>query len=274
LYEEERYLTRGKFSESRFNRTCLAEYAEVFPTVCVDAAYYRFPDPRQLEGMMGAVPEDFMFSFKVTDEITIKRFTKLPRFGERAGKPNANFLNAELFESAFLKPCEPYRDRIGMLMFEFSHFYPSDSEKGRDFVEALDGFLGSLPGGWRYGIEVRNRHFLDPEYFDTLRRHGVAHVYNSWQDMPPVEEQLAMPGSFTTLEFAVARFLLKPGRKYEEAVKQFSPYDRLREPNPGGRKAARALIGKVTGKEGLRSAFIYVNNRFEGNALMTIQAIV
>jgi hypothetical protein len=72
----------------------------------------------------------------------------------------------------------------------------------------------------------------------------------------------------------VARFLLKPGRKYEEAVKQFSPYDRLREPNAGGRKAARALIGKVTGKEGLRSAFIYVNNRFEGNALMTIQAIV
>jgi hypothetical protein len=38
LYEEERYLTRGKLSESRFNRTCLAEYAEVFPTVCVDAA--------------------------------------------------------------------------------------------------------------------------------------------------------------------------------------------------------------------------------------------
>ena len=39
LYSEERYLTRGKFSEAKFNRSCLAEYAESFPTVCVDAAF-------------------------------------------------------------------------------------------------------------------------------------------------------------------------------------------------------------------------------------------
>ena len=46
LYDGERYVTRGKFSESRFNRDSLAEYAEVFKTVCVDAAYYKFPDQR------------------------------------------------------------------------------------------------------------------------------------------------------------------------------------------------------------------------------------
>ena len=33
LYDEEKYVTHGKFSESRFNRDCLAEYAEVFKTV-------------------------------------------------------------------------------------------------------------------------------------------------------------------------------------------------------------------------------------------------
>jgi len=33
LYDEERYVTRGKFSESRFNRDCLAEYAEVFTSL-------------------------------------------------------------------------------------------------------------------------------------------------------------------------------------------------------------------------------------------------
>ncbi|MCH7228765.1 hypothetical protein [Haloferula sp. A504] len=38
LYEEPRYLTRGRFSHARFERECLAEYAEVFPTVCVDAS--------------------------------------------------------------------------------------------------------------------------------------------------------------------------------------------------------------------------------------------
>src|SRR5439155_8214262 len=78
LYDGERYVTRGKFSESRFKRDCLAEYAEVFKTVCVDAAYYKFPDQRYLEGMVSQVPADFQFAFKVTDEITVKRFTNLP----------------------------------------------------------------------------------------------------------------------------------------------------------------------------------------------------
>ena len=43
VYDESRYVTRGKFSEARFERECLAEYAEIFPTVCVDAGYYKFP---------------------------------------------------------------------------------------------------------------------------------------------------------------------------------------------------------------------------------------
>ena len=38
LYDEQRYCYRGKFAESRFERDCLAEYAETFKTVCVDAA--------------------------------------------------------------------------------------------------------------------------------------------------------------------------------------------------------------------------------------------
>ncbi len=40
VYDESRYTTRKKFSEARFERECLAEYAEFFPTVFVDAGYY------------------------------------------------------------------------------------------------------------------------------------------------------------------------------------------------------------------------------------------
>ena len=50
--------------------------------------------------------------------------------------------------------------------------------------------------------------------------------------MPPVGEQMALPGSRTNPNLLAARFLLKPGRKYEEAVKTFQPYDRVKEPNP------------------------------------------
>src|SRR5258707_1264827 len=79
LYDESRYVYRGKVAESRFEKQCLSEYAEVFKTVCVDAAYYRFPDRRYLEGMVSQVPSDFLFGFKVTDEITIKKFINHPR---------------------------------------------------------------------------------------------------------------------------------------------------------------------------------------------------
>ena len=40
LYTPTRYEYRGKVAKTRFERDCLNEYAEVFKTVCVDAAYY------------------------------------------------------------------------------------------------------------------------------------------------------------------------------------------------------------------------------------------
>jgi hypothetical protein len=158
------------------------------------------------------VPDDFLFGLKVTDTITIKKFPKPARFGDLAGKPNQNFLNAELFAKAFLHPCESIRSNVRLLMFEFSRFWPADYEHGRDFIADLDKFLGQLPKGWPYGVEMRNRNWLRPDYFECLSRHHVAHVFNSWEAMPPVGEQMAMPGSRTNPDLVAARFLLKPGR--------------------------------------------------------------
>ena len=70
---------------------------------------YTFPRDSHLEGLAAQVPEDFKFVFKVTDDITVKKFPNLPSFGARAGLPNPNFLNADLFASAFQRPCEAIR---------------------------------------------------------------------------------------------------------------------------------------------------------------------
>ena len=274
LYSPGRYDYRGKVAKTRFERGCLAEYAEVFKTVSVDAAYYTFPSEKYLNGLAEQVPDDFRFGFKVTDTVTIRKFPNLARFGAKAGQPNPDFLNAELFSTAFLKPCEGIRDKVGVLMFEFSRFWPSEYEHGRDFVSDLDGFLGKLPKGWPYALEMRNQHWLAPEYFGCLARHGVTHVFNSWDAMPPVSEQMAMPNSRPNPDLIAARFLLKPGRKYEEAVKTFQPYDRVKEPNPKAREAGRALIAEGKKAASGRQTFIYVNNRLEGNALETIDAIL
>ncbi|NDF01781.1 MAG: DUF72 domain-containing protein, partial [Verrucomicrobia bacterium] len=262
LYDPQRYCYRGKFAESRFERDCLAEYAETFKTVCVDAAYYQFPSAKYLDGLVSKVPADFRFTFKVTDDITLKRFTNLPRFGIKAGKANNNFLNADLFNNAFLKPCEPFRSNIGLLMFEFSRFYSADYEHGRDFIADLDGFLSKLPEGWNYGVEIRNQEWLQLDYFAVLRKHGVVHVFNNWSRMPTVGEQMVVPGSNTSDAVVAARFLLKPGRSYEEAVEQFSPYKAVKEVNEEARAAGRKLI--IAAKQQGKKAFIYVNNRLEG----------
>jgi uncharacterized protein YecE (DUF72 family) len=274
LYDPVRYEYRGKFAETRFKRDCLREYAEVFRTVCVDAAYYTFPSQQYLEGVVGQTPDDFVFGLKVTDVITIKKYPNLDRFGQQAGKPNENFLNAELFVKAFLKPCEAVRPSIGLLMFEFSRFWPTDYEHGREFIADLDKFLIGLPKGWPYGVEMRNRNWLKPEYFDCLARHQVAHVFNSWEAMPSVADQMALPGSRTNPGLLAARFLLKPGRKYQEAVKAFEPYDGIKEENPEARAAGRALVAEGIAAGPKRRTFIFVNNRLEGNALSTIAAML
>ena len=274
LYDGARYDYRGKFAQSRFNRNCLLEYGEVFKTVCVDAAYYTFPTEKYLQEMAEQVPADFRFGFKVTDLITLKKFPNLDRFGDVAGKPNEQFLNAGLFVSDFLQPCETIREKVGLLMFEFSRFWPNDYEHGRDFIADLDKFLGELPKGWPYGVEIRNRPWLRPAYFECLARHQVTHVFNSWEAMPSVAEQMALPGSRTNSELVAARFLLKPGRQYEEAVKAFEPYDSVKEVNSEARAAGKQLIQEGKAERAKRRTFVFVNNRLEGHALTTIAAMV
>jgi uncharacterized protein YecE (DUF72 family) len=87
LYTPDRYEYRGKVAKTRFQRSCLSEYAEVFKTVCVDAVYYDFPRREYLQGLVEQVPEDFRFGFKVTDAVTIRKFPKLDRFGPRLASP-------------------------------------------------------------------------------------------------------------------------------------------------------------------------------------------
>jgi uncharacterized protein YecE (DUF72 family) len=271
IYDEQRYLTRGKLSTRRFETECLEEYAKIFPSVCVDAGYYRFPSEKYLGNLCAQVPDGFRLCYKVTDEITVKKFPKLERFGRRAGTDNEHFLEAKLFIDAFLGPLSPHRQKTGVLIFEFSEFYPTHFERLRDFIAILDDFLGQLPTNWQYGVEVRNAKLLRAEYFDVLHAHNVAHVFNSWTKMPPVEEQMSVPRAFTA-DFFAARFLLRPGRAYAQAVKEFQPYAETKETNNEARAALRSLIKRSLSQPTPRPSYAFVNNRLEGNSPNTIAA--
>lgn len=274
VYERDRYVWRGRFSKARFERDCLGEFAQTFPAVSVDAAYYQFLGKHTLEEMAGQVPEHFRFGFKVCGDITLKQFPRLPRFGKRAGMRNEHFLNAELFAKAILEPYEAIRGKVGLLMFEFSRLGPDEFERGSQFVAALDEFLGKLPRGWPYAVELRNRTWLRPEYFAVLAKHGATHIYNAWTDMPPVPEQVALADSETNPSLLAARFLLREGRTFEDAVKKFSPYTEIKEENPEARGAAILLALKILRSRKKNMALLFVNNRFEGSSPLTIEALV
>ncbi len=280
LYSPGLYLTRGKLSVARFQRECLREYARTFHTVCVDAGYYRFPSPDWISRLMEQTPETFQFTYKVTDDITARTFPNLPRHGNRAGQRNENFLNADLFQQTILQTLMPWKERTGTLIFEFSRFHERDFARGRDFIEALDQFFAALPRGWMYGVEIRNRTFLQPEYFEVLQRHGVTHVLNQWTRMPDVSEQMTLPGSLDAAPHLAARFLLRQGRTFEEAVQAFSPYTAVKDPFDTAREAAAELVKYVLkltrnrNSKPRRKLFLYVNNRLEGNALETIYALL
>jgi hypothetical protein len=53
--------------------------------------------------------------------------------------------------------------------------------------------------------------------------------------------------SRTSPDLVAAQFLLKPGRKYEQAAKAFEPYDSIKEENPEARAAGKAFIAEGEG---------------------------
>lgn len=271
IYSRSLYQTRGRFSKRLFEETCLREYASIFPTVCGDFAFYQFPAEAFWAKLFRQTPDpSFRWGFKVPEQITVPTWPVHPRYGALAGLENPTFLDGGLFEQAFLRALEPYRPQVGVLIFEFGTFRERNFAKAADFVKVLDPFLSRLPDGWRYGVEIRNADFLTADYFDCLRAHKVTHVYNAWTRMPEIADQMRMQGS-RTADLVVARALLRRGRPYEDAVRMFSPYDRVRDVNEPVRAGLRELIhtARVNG----RPAFIYVNNRLEGNSPGTIVVV-
>jgi uncharacterized protein YecE (DUF72 family) len=271
IYSQDRYLTRGKFSNAQFEQECLSEYAETFPTVCGDLTFYQFPSDEYWAKLFSATPENFVFGFKVPEDITVSTWPKHARYGRRAGLANERFLDPETLERFFTSRLKAYGKRVGPLIFEFGTFNKSTFATPADFTARLDPFLAALPQGFQYAIEIRNKEYLGPDYLGVLASHNVAHVFNAWTRMPPLDEQSQIEEAFMA-DFTVVRALLRHGRAYDMAVDNFEPYREIKEVNEGARVGMRRIVERA--QKSKKSAFVFVNNRLEGNAPTTIEAVV
>src|SRR6478609_9102047 len=81
IYSPERYATRGKFSQAKFDSECLQEYAETFPIVCGDFSFYQFPSAAYWKRLFGETPDTLKFAFKVPEEITVATWPAHARQG-------------------------------------------------------------------------------------------------------------------------------------------------------------------------------------------------
>ncbi len=246
------------------------EYAETFPVVCGDFAFYQFPTPDYWAKLFNETPKSLLFGFKVPEDITVAKWPSHARYGTRAGRDNEGFLDAGLFRKLFAKRLEPYADRVATLMFEFGTFAKATFPSVDDFRAKLDPFLDALPEGFRYAVEIRNPEYLGTSYFDMLARHNVAHVLNAWTRMPELLDQAEQPGVFDA-DFTVARALLSRGRTYEKAVAALEPYQRVQEPSEAVRTGLAMIAHEAITRK--KPAFLFVNNRLEGHAPSTIEAV-
>ena len=89
--------------------------------------------------------------------------------------------------------------------------------------------------------------------------------------MPALAEQHQRMEGFTA-PFTVLRLLTPLKISYEEAKKRAEPYNKIVGELPEMRRDTVTLVKKAMKEK--RQAYVIVNNRSEGNAPLTIQALM
>lgn len=255
-------------SQGTLAREGLREYARhpLLRTVGIDRSYYAPIPVDDLRAYAGQLPAGFPCCLKAPAAVTA---FALGAPGRQA--PNPDFLSVDRLVADLLAPCAAALGPCtGPIILEFPPFPRSHRLEPAAFHDRLDRFLGVLPRGFEYAVELRDPRLLTPAYRDLIARHGVAHTYNYWSAMPmPGEQAGVVPpedGPFT-----VVRLLLKPGTWYEDQRDRFKPFDRLVEPDEAMRADVLSVAKRALARG--RRVFVLVNNKAEGSSPLTVMAL-
>lgn len=257
-------------SESTLARSGLEAYARhpLFRTVGVDKTFYR-PAPRaEFERLAAQVPAGFTFLVKMWRGV-------VERDVRGAGGVADAFLDPRVAEVECVRPTiEGLGDKAGPLLFQFPPMHLGGGRAHRGFLAQLSGFLGALPKGPLYAVELRNRTLVSQDYAsrlgELLAEHGVAPCLTVHPTMPDVETQsreLALNASLPL----VMRWMLRGNHAYGEAKDLYAPFDKLVEPDDASRDAlARLATGAL--RAGL-GAWVIVNNKAEGSSPLSVERL-
>jgi uncharacterized protein YecE (DUF72 family) len=209
----------------------LETYAGQFSTVEIDSTFYAVPRASVVEGWRRRTPEGFRFAAKFPKSITHEMKLK-------GALPEAQ---------RFVETMQSLGDKLGVLTLQFAYDF------GPEAFGELDAFLGALPPGPRYAVEVRNRKWLTPALGEMLSTHGAALVLQDLFYMPRMD--------WTTADFTVIRWL---GRRSD--ISQFDrlQIDRTKELATWAQRVRQFL------EEGL-DLYGYFNNHFAGHSPASVR---
>jgi uncharacterized protein YecE (DUF72 family) len=239
--------------------------------VGLDRSFYGPVDAEALAEYAAVVPEGFRFLAKAHEVLTLARFPRHRRYGERRGRENPQWLDAGYAIEYVVQPfVEGLGAKAGVLLFQLS---PQDEEAlgGRHgFPELLHRFLSALPVGPCYAVELRNHKLLTPAYAAALRAAGALHCVSVHPRMPDVRTQARQVGALDGAGLVV-RWMLTPRMSYELAGKYYHPFDTLVDPDPIARAGIAELVRAMS--ERGRPSLVIVDNKAEGCAPRSIEAL-
>ena len=138
-------------------------YTTQFPTVEINATFYRLPPLAGVKNWHARAPRYFLFAVKGSRFIT--HMKKLANLGGGLNR--------------FIRRIQPLKEHLGPILWQLPPNLGFDPER-------LDRFLGKLPKSLRHAVEFRHRSWYeDEDTFSILRRHDVAHVTLTTLNMPP-----------------------------------------------------------------------------------------
>ena len=253
----------------------LAEYSQHFDTVEVDQWFWslfgtdkiKLPEPKVVEEYLNSVPEDFKFTIKIPNSITLSHFYRHGKPNDAPLEPNPHFFSIDLF-NRFLERIEPLKQRTGVLMFQFEYLNKKKMASQGEFLQKFDEFIGQCSRDYKYAVETRNPNYLDETYFNFLNRHDLYHVFVQGYYMPPVLDIYRKNSDFIE-DLAVIRLMGTDRKGIEKLAgnKWGVIVDPRDEELPDIVQIIKAL------EERKVDVYLNINNHYEGSAPLTIKKI-
>lgn len=246
----------------------LEEYSKKYNSVEIDQWFWSLhpnnkitlPNPNVVESYNNSTPDQFKFTIKVPNSITLTHPYK-------SNEANKHFLSIDLMEG-FLDSIDLIKSKVGMLMFQFEYLNKQKIGSQIEFQQKLEEFFSSINRNYNYGIEIRNPNFLNNEFFTFLNIHDISFVFLQGYYMPKIFETYNKFES-NIVKSAVVR--LHGFHREEIEIKTNKIWNEIVDPQDSDLKEIIQMIKLLLKKK--VDVYLNVNNHFEGSAPLTIKKI-